>query len=572
VIMFGGGVDYDNCHDDTWAYDPAVNAWTDLKPAGESPSARTGHSMVYDPSTRRVIMFGGRDGISGFLDDTWAYDPASNAWTKLSPTGAVPPVRWFHSMVYDSTTGRVIMFGGEADGRHLLNDTWAYDPAANTWTALAPSGALPSERYAHSLVYESSTARVIMFGGCANTMADPLDDLWAYDPSANTWSALDPSGSLPCGRMHQSMVYDSRTGRVIVFGGFCRDDDRNWESINDTWAYNPTIAAATVTTLSPPTTEGPARGTWSDLNPVDPVPGERTFHAMVYDPATDRVIMFGGDGARSFGDTWAFDAATSTWTDLSPSMPLPSGRSGHSMAYDSSTGLVIMFGGGALENIFNDTWAYDPKTNTWTNLDPSGPLPEARGTHSMVYDPSTNRVIMFGGSGYRDNMDVFLNDTWAYDPTTNRWTELNPSGPLPEARATQSMVYDPTTRRVIMFGGMSANGDLFDDTWAYDLASDRWTKIDPSGTVPEGRASQSMVYDSSAGRVLMFGGASRSGYLNDIWAYDPSTATWTELNPSGTLPVGRMSHAMAFDSSTGRVLMFGGDGMHSLNDTWAYTP
>ena len=34
---------------DTWSYDPAANAWTELKPA-TAPSARFGSAMVHDPA------------------------------------------------------------------------------------------------------------------------------------------------------------------------------------------------------------------------------------------------------------------------------------------------------------------------------------------------------------------------------------------------------------------------------------------------------------------------------------------------------------------------------------------
>ena len=43
--------------DDTWAYDPAANTWTELNPGHVAPGA--GHAMVYDASSGRLIMFGG---------------------------------------------------------------------------------------------------------------------------------------------------------------------------------------------------------------------------------------------------------------------------------------------------------------------------------------------------------------------------------------------------------------------------------------------------------------------------------------------------------------------------------
>ena len=51
--------------------------------------------MAYDPVTHRLIMFGGLSDTAASLDDTWAYDPAANAWTELHPNGhaALSPCR-----------------------------------------------------------------------------------------------------------------------------------------------------------------------------------------------------------------------------------------------------------------------------------------------------------------------------------------------------------------------------------------------------------------------------------------------------------------------------------------------
>jgi N-acetylneuraminic acid mutarotase len=79
----------------------------------------------------------------------------------------------------------------------------------------------------------------------------------------------------------------------------------------------------------------------------------------------------------------------------------------------------------------NDIWAYDSALNTWTNLKPSGTVPPARQNAAMVYDPSTHKIIMFGGVSQGE----YLDDLWAYNPLTNLWTQLYPSGALPSARA-----------------------------------------------------------------------------------------------------------------------------------------
>ena len=178
----------------------------------------------------------------------------------------------------------------------------------------------------------------------------------------------------------------------------------------------------------------------------------------------------------------------SAWTELSPSGMPPEARNAHLMAYDPSTGLMIMFGGGGEAANFNDTWAYDPTANIWTELSPPGLPPASRATHSMAYDPVTHRLIMFGGV---DDTGVLRNDTWAYDPTVNYWTNLKPAGTLPRARMGPAMAYDTTSRQLIMFGGMAGRvqsvgtipfgEDLLNDTSAYDPVANTWTDLQPAG-------------------------------------------------------------------------------------------
>ena len=305
----------------------ALNTWTKLNPAGDLPSERSYHSMVYDSTSRRVILFGGGT-LNGGFNDTWAYDPTTSTWTDLHPAGDVPSARMGFRMVYDSSTGEVILFGG-FDGVYT-NDTWAYDSTANTWTDLRPTGDVPSGRSAHSMVYASSTGRVILFGGSDGGI--PSNDTWAYDPTANTWTDLHPAGGLPSARSDHSMVYDSSIGKVILFGGL------GGTVFDDTWAYDP------------------AANTWTNLNATGP--SARCFSSVVYDSSTSKVILFGGFDGVDKDDTWAYDPTADTWTDLRPAGDVPPAREDHSMVYDPDTGKVILFGGGTSGSYFNDTWAF----------------------------------------------------------------------------------------------------------------------------------------------------------------------------------------------------------------------
>jgi N-acetylneuraminic acid mutarotase len=318
---------------------------------------------------------------------------------------------------------------------------------------------------------------------------------------------------------------------------------------------------------------------WTKLSPEGTLPSARYGHAMAYDSSNGLLILFGGTGGQQpdpFDDTWAYDPVADTWIPLNPSGTLPAGRYTHAMVYDPVTERVIMFGGDynsggnpdGTGQLFDDTWAYDATANTWTNLNPSGAVPSARAAHTMAYDPGTRRLIMFGGF---DDSGSRLNETWAYDPVANNWTELLPSGTLPLGRAGHCVVYHPSSSLMIVFSGENA-GNVLNDTWAYDPAANSWTELHPPGRLPEQRYGAMMAYDASDGRLCMFGGAS-SILLDGTWAYDTRANSWTELSMSGARPSALFGSSMVYEPSIGRVIMFGGvtDG-GSLNDTWALTP
>jgi N-acetylneuraminic acid mutarotase len=196
------------------------------------------------------------------------------------------------------------------------------------------------------------------------------------------------------------------------------------------------------------------------------------------------------------------------------------------MAYDPTSGKVILFGGDDGEDFLDDTWSYDLGTNTWTELKPAGPVPPARRWHSLVYDPLGGRVILFGGEHWDGSSQEYtrLNDTWAYDPAANTWTELKPAGPVPPARHLHSMVYDPARGKVLLFGGADAAADgsmaCFADAWAYDPVANTWTELDTAGEAPAARASHSMVYDAGAGKIILYGGSNGTDHFNDTWAFE----------------------------------------------------
>ena len=94
--------------------------------------------------------------------------------------------------------------------------------------------------------------------------------------------------------------------------------------------------------------------------------------------------------------------------------------------------------GGAVGDEFNipQTWAYDFNTNTWQQMSDG---PEFHLGASLAYDLESDRVILFGGQQVITNR--YFDDTWAYDFNTDTWTEMKPLG-SPAGRNFGEMAYD----------------------------------------------------------------------------------------------------------------------------------
>jgi len=288
---------------------------------------------------------------------------------------------------------------------------------------------------------------------------------------------------------------------------------------------------------------------------------------MVYDSKTGKVLLFGGTDSKSFfDDTWEYDAATNTWTELQPTGSVPPERCAASMVYDSARGKAVLYGGTSTEAFLSDTWEYDRETNTWVELRPGGALPSERVGQNMVYDSAHGMATLFGG---RDQ-DSFLNDTWAYDIAQNTWALLETAGETPTERYGHAMVYDEASGKVFVSGGWDSRVFL-SSTWVFDPTADSWASLDTIGDVPQPRAGHRMVYDSRSGNLLLFGGNTRDSFLGDLRSYEPDTNTWTLVKPAGATPPARNGHSMVYDSTNNTVLVFGGwNEVEYLNDTWSW--
>ena len=120
-----------------------------------------------------------------------------------------------------------------------------------------------------------------------------------------------------------------------------------------------------------------------------------------------------------------------------------------------------------------------------------------------------------------------------YAQASDDWTLQGPH-PWYEGRSHHAMAYAGDDK-CIMFAG-TAGGDL-DDTCVYDLSQDLWYCSNPNPS-PWWRKDHAMAY-IGGDKVLLHGGWDDDASYpttGDTWVYDLSSNTWTDMNPTGETP------------------------------------
>jgi cysteine-rich repeat protein len=285
---------------------------------------------------------------------------------------------------------------------------------------------------------------------------------------------------------------------------------------------------------------------WEDVMPAAPPISGRLWHAMAYDSARGKTVLFGGLSGGRLNDTWEFDGAQ--WTPRTPATR-PAPRAGHVMTFDSDRNKVIMFAGQSNPDgaSLQETWEYDGRNwlKRTTQASPSGD-----GFQAMTFDSARNKTVWYGGG-----------ETWEYDG--DNWKRLT-LGTTPGSRTGHAMTFDSIRNKVVLFGG-SFGSDLA-DTWEYDGIN--WTQI-LLPIHPQGRQDAAITFDSARGKVILYGGQTREISLDDTWEYDG--VVWVRTSPAlGPLP--RSGHEIVFDSIRRSMFLFGGFQMNfDLTDTWRYS-
>lgn len=317
-------------------------------------------------------------------------------------------------------------------------------PAQGSWSSVSTPSAPPGNSTAMAFDATRNVTVALAWSSSA---------LQVWERSAGNW-ALRGTGPFTNFRANHALAHDSLQAKTLFFPGGSSDG-----GANDVVAWDGSV--------------------WSPLAPPASPP-VRTRHAVAFDAARAVTVLFGGAAAQSNTlvvrqDTWTFDG--SVWTQRFPAT-FPAVRAGHALAYDSARQRVVLFGGATVglastgnrppEVFYGDTWEWDG--SNWFERSPQGATPSPRHEHALAYDPTAQVTYLFGGL---DAAGDPLNDLWTWDGS--RWTQLMTPNP-PARRFDCAMTFDAARGKLVLFGGTNSTWSVYRlnetvaylrDTWEY---------------------------------------------------------------------------------------------------------
>ena len=307
------------------------------------------------------------------------------------------------------------------------------------------------------------------------------------------WTLLDEASG-PAARWDHALLADRARNRLYLFGG----RDGNGAALADCWVFD--IAA----------------GGWS---PIDaPGPSARFGVAAAAQPDDSGFLVFGGQSQDDFfSDLWAFDFATGAWTMLDDGAGIaPSPRYGLGGDFDAGGRFVISHGF-TFEGRFDDTWAFDSAAGSWTDISPPSEMrPLRRCLHEIWAVEERERLLLYAGcsSGYGPCPQ---GDLWSFDTAANTWTQFAPEA-APAARSNPAVSGGGDV--ILLVGGLTEAGPT-SDVWIGEASGENfaWREVAEASNVIPIRSSHDMV--TIGADYFVFGGLGLNGVLADLWRYAP---------------------------------------------------
>ena len=406
-------------------------SWTSYAAPGHPVQKNA--AAAYDPASNTLMMYGGcSSGCTPITNQVWVLSHANGvggtpAWTNRTPASS-PAARQAMARGYDPTSNRLIIFGGQdggGSGGSTHPDVWALTNAngsggSSAWTQLLPDNAPPPGQWGPSSWYDSASNRLIVAGGGAQFSGTPTRAVWALTNANGVsatpphWINLIPEGAAgsPNGFVLWPAAYDAATNRAMLFetGTSNLWVVTNANGLGGTPAYNHVTL-----------TGGPA-GLTDNID----LPYDAANHRLTVIPSASQILLLGSsDGVGRINPSNAGQSVTFTAT-VSPISPATGARTGTVTFKDGGNTLGTASVNGDGQAIFTTsalsaagsphaiTAVYDGDVNFATST--SSALSQTINpvaTPTAAFTPAPNpaacgQVVTFDGTGSHANGGLSL--------------------------------------------------------------------------------------------------------------------------------------------------------------------
>lgn len=455
-----------------------------------------------------------------------------------------PSPRTLARMVYDEGSGQTVLFGGRgtldsATGvAHSIDETWVLSGAR--WSQRFPA-VRPEGRAGHSMTYDSKRGRVILFGGFTDPekstdLAIFRNDTWVWQNGA--WTRIETATS-PSPRYYAAMAYDSDRDRIVLFGGVAYTaDNKTTETLYDTWEFD--------------------GANWTQAAPSGSTKAGKP--AMAYDPSRKQMVLVGINDTLATA-MFLYNAETKSWAAPNPAPEkLPTCANEGVMVYQKHVQRIAYAGGVCPTNtpLVDEVWEWDG--GNWVKAT-TNTVDKVTG-QAVAYEEGTRRLVMFGGVTYgaeqpRSTMQVYTAGTWSFNLLTFR----------PRPRSLAAFRTDPTNGTIWLFGGLNEYGNGYSgDLWRY-AGANQWLPITVTGTgaPPASCVTPAAAFDTNRQRWVL------GCYGSELYEWDG--AEWKSFIDKKPAPSSRRFYSLAYDENLKKVILFGGYDDATGNfrqDTWTW--
>lgn len=279
----------------------------------------------------------------------------TDGWTTVA---SMPAPKFLHGAATGSD-GLIYAFGGTADdGPPVTATVFAYDFSADSWTAAPPLAAGPRRNFGYA---SDASGRIYSIGGYNfGSPPYPLSRVERYDPGLGYWISLP---DMPTARQGPAAATGA-DGSIYVMGG----TDMSFQTIAVTEVFDPAANAwRTAAPMGTPRTGfGAAAG------------------------SDGKIYVFGGYTGGAYVNTAeVYDPDSDTWTPIAPMNEVRYGLAG----VTGPDGRVYAIAGGDGAELYTSVEVYDLDTNTWTFV---ASMSQGRTGHAATLGPD-GRIYAIGG-------------------------------------------------------------------------------------------------------------------------------------------------------------------------------